>query len=147
MSPESGALVNEQIRVFNMTGTSEGFMSTDLLVARDDFLYFAWHPNSRYDFREYEPGVYEHWIVRDKEQEAYQGIFYTFPHVDEVNMKDLYTKHPTKPGHWLYFGRNDDVLALTDGTKMSPTEIQSMVADHPAVRDCLMVSLRLNPSA
>ncbi|KAH7029241.1 uncharacterized protein B0I36DRAFT_411067 [Microdochium trichocladiopsis] len=141
MSPESGAAVNEQIRVFNMTGTSEGFMSSVLLVDPADFLYFAWHPNSVYDFREVEPGIYEHWIVRDPAQDLYQGIFYTFPDAQEVNLKDLYVKHPAKPDHWLYYGRNDDIVALSDGFKITPSDIQATIADHPAVKDCLMVGV------
>ncbi|KAI1874087.1 uncharacterized protein JN550_002666 [Neoarthrinium moseri] len=63
VSPESAAEVNKFVRVFNLTGTTEGFLTGNLLVDQDDLLHFAFHPYSGFDFREVEPGVYEHWVV------------------------------------------------------------------------------------
>ena len=141
VSPVSADIVNESIRLVNLTGTTEGLICGNLVVDREDELYFYFHPYAGFDFREIdEPGVYEHWVVRTEQWELFQGIFNTFPDNDEVNLKDLYTKHPTKPDLWLYKCRNDDVLALSDGTKYSPLEVETTIMGHPAVKGCVVVS-------
>ncbi|KAI1868880.1 hypothetical protein JX265_006859 [Neoarthrinium moseri] len=84
VSPDSAAEVNKFVRVFNLTGTTEGFLTGNLLVDQDDFLHFAFHPYSGFDFREVEPGVYENWVVRNEKWSLFQGIFYTFPNAQEV---------------------------------------------------------------
>ncbi|RYP73522.1 hypothetical protein DL771_003561 [Monosporascus sp. 5C6A] len=122
-----------------MAVAGEGFLTGNLLVNRDDFLYFAFHPYSGFDFREVEPGVYEHWVVRNEKWSLFQGIFHTFPGAQEINLKDLYVKHPTKPDHWLYWGRSDDIIALADGIKISPSDVQATISAHPSVNECLMV--------
>ncbi|KAI9148711.1 LOW QUALITY PROTEIN: putative secreted lipase [Paramyrothecium foliicola] len=138
-SPETAAKVNEVVRVFNMTGTTEGFMTGNLFVNQEDFLHFAFHPYSGFEFREVEPGVFQHWVVRNERWSLFQGIFHTFPQLQEVNLKDLYIKHPTKAGHWLYWGRSDDLIALTDGTKIFPSDMEATISAHPAIKGCIMV--------
>jgi len=57
-----------------------------------------------------------------------------------VNLKDLYVKHPTKPGLWAYNGRNDDIVVLSNGYKISPLDTEALITTHPAIDGCLMVS-------
>lgn len=144
MSPNSAAEVNKIVRLLNLTGTTEGFLTGNLVVHKDDFLHFAFHPHSGFDFREVEPGVYEHWVVRKEKWSLFQGIFHTFPDAQEINLKDLYVKHPTKQDHWLYWGRSDDIIALNDGIKISPSNIEATISAHHAISACLMVSISLH---
>lgn len=88
-----------------------------------------------------EPGLYEHFAVRKEEYLAlFQGLFRTFSDVKEMSLKDLYCPHPTKPGLWLYKGRTDDMIVLSSGEKIHPTDMEATVNEHPLVSACLMVS-------
>lgn len=143
VSPVSASKVNKVIRVLNLTGTTEGLFIGNLVVDQEDWLYFAFHPYSGFDFREVEPGVYEHWIQRNEHWPLFQGIFHTFPNVDEINLKDLYIKHPTKPNLWAYKGRSDDIIVLSSGLKISPLDMEAFITTHPAINGCLVVSYPL----
>nr|POE93187.1 non-canonical non-ribosomal peptide synthetase fub8 [Quercus suber] len=120
-------------------GTTEGLFIGNLVVDREDWLYFAFHPYSGFEFRETEPGVYEQWIHRNEHAPLFQGIFHTFPDQTEMNLKDLYVKHPSKPNLWAYKGRNDDILVLSNGYKISPFDTEALITAHPAIQGCLMI--------
>lgn len=112
---------------------------------REDYFYFAFHPYSGFEFKEIEPGVYEHWMHRDDDLSLFQGIFHTFPDMHDINIKDLYVKHPTKPGLWAYKGRSDDLVVLSNGYKISPLDTEAFITTHPAISGCLVVSYLFKP--
>lgn len=63
-------------------------------------------------------------------------------------MNDLYTKHPTKPNLWLYAGRADDLIVLSNEEKLNPTSIESKLRQHPSVKGALLVGkARFAPAA
>ncbi|KAG7405619.1 Non-canonical non-ribosomal peptide synthetase FUB8 [Fusarium oxysporum f. sp. rapae] len=139
VSPVIVSKVNEVVRVLNLTGTTEGLFIGNLWVPREDWHWFAFHPYSGFEFKEVQPGVYEHWVHRNEHWALFQGIFYTFPDQDLVNLKDLYIRHPTKPNLWAFSGRSDDVVVLSNGYKISPLDTEALVTTHPAVEGCLMI--------
>jgi len=128
------------IRVLNLTGTTEGLFIGNLVVEREDWLWFAFHPYSGFEFKEVEPGVYEQWVHRSEHWPLFQGIFHTFPDKKSINLKDMYIKHPTKPNLWAFKGRSDDVVVLSNGLKISPLDTEALVTTHPAINGCLVVS-------
>src|ERR1700733_14259424 len=69
----------------------------------------------------------------------FQGVFFTFPDLQEYSMKDLYSKHPTKHGLWLYRGRADDIIVLANGAKLNPLSMENIITSHPQVLGCLVV--------
>lgn len=140
VSPIIGSKVNDVIRVLNLTGTTEGLFIGNLWVDRQDWHYFTFHPFSGFEFKEVEPGIYEHWVHRNDHWPLFQGIFHTFPDDKSINLKDLYTKHPTKPNLWAYKGRNDDIVVLSNGYKISPLDTEALVTTHASIEGCLMVS-------
>lgn len=116
-----------------------------LLTEPEDWIYFSFHPYANFDFREIEKGVFEQYVVRDDRYiNQFQGIFHTFPDIEEMTLKDLYTAHPTKPGLWLYKGRTDDMVVLSNGEKIHPTDMEAIISSHPAVSACLVVSWHLS---
>jgi len=131
--------VNEVVRVLNLTGTTEGLFIGNLVVKREDWFWFAFHPYSGFEFKEVEPGIYEHWVHRNAHASLFQGIFHTFPEQSSVNFKDLYTRHPTKPNLWAFKGRNDDLIVLSNGYKILPLELESLISTHPAINGCLVI--------
>ena len=117
-----------------------GLFIGNLVVEREDWLWFAFHPFSGFEFKEVEPGVYEQWIHRNEHWSLFQGIFHTFPAQQSINLKDMYIKHPTKPNHWAFKGRSDDVVVLSNGLKISPLDTEALITTHPAINGCLVVS-------
>lgn len=126
------------IRVLNLTGTTEGLFIGNLVVPRADWFWFAFHPYSGFEFKEIEPGTYEHWVHRNEHAPLFQGIFHTFPNENSVNFKDLYMQHPTKPNLWSFIGRNDDLIVLSNGYKILPLEAEAFISTHPAIKGCLI---------
>ncbi|KAJ5517904.1 AMP-dependent synthetase/ligase [Penicillium expansum] len=138
VSPVSAGKVNEVIRVLNLTGTTEGLFIGNLKTEREDWFWFCFHPYSGFEFKELEADTYEHWVHRNEQWPLFQGIFHTFPDKDSINFKDLYMKHPTKPNLWAFKGRNDDLVVLSNGYKISPLETEAFVTTHPAISGCLI---------
>ncbi|RYP62963.1 hypothetical protein DL769_007102 [Monosporascus sp. CRB-8-3] len=130
--------VNEVVRVFNLTGTTEGLFIGNLWVDREDWIYFSFHPYSGFDFREIEPGLYEHYVVRNEHATLFQGLFHTFRDVKEMSLKDLYAKHPTKSNHWIYMGRADEMVVFSNGEKLQPLGAQAIINAHPAIAGSLV---------
>jgi acyl-CoA synthetase (AMP-forming)/AMP-acid ligase II len=146
VSPVSAGKVNEVIRVLNLTGTTEGLFIGNLVVDREDWFWFAFHPYSGFDFKEVEVGTYEHWVHRNEHASLFQGIFHTFPDKESINFKDLYKRHPKKPNLWAFKGRNDDLIVLSNGYKIFPLEIEALIDTHPAINGCLVIgSNKLQP--
>jgi aryl carrier-like protein len=127
------------VRVLNLTGTTEGLFIGNLWVERDDWHWFAFHPYSGFEFREIQPGVFEHWVHRNEHWALFQGIFHTFPDQQSINLKDLYVRHPSKPNLWAFSGRSDDVVVLSNSYKISPLETEALITTHPAVDGCLLI--------
>ncbi|KAH8127508.1 hypothetical protein FP744_10003361 [Trichoderma asperellum] len=138
VSPTSAGKVNDVIRVLNLTGTTEGLFIGNLVVPREDWFWFCFHPYSGFEFKEVEEGTYEHWVHRNEHWPLFQGIFQTFPDKDSINFKDLYRRHPTKPDLWAFKGRSDDLVVLSNGYKISPLETEASITTHPAIMGCLI---------
>ncbi|KAL7912466.1 hypothetical protein GGI35DRAFT_252691 [Trichoderma velutinum] len=84
--------------------------------------------------------VYEMRICRKQiEEPLRKALFYTFPDKTEWSTGDMYKKHPTKPNHWLYHGRSDNVIVFSTGEKLNPVTIEAAVVGHPAVKVALVV--------
>jgi acyl-CoA synthetase (AMP-forming)/AMP-acid ligase II/aryl carrier-like protein len=139
VSPLIVSKVNKVVRVLNLTGTTEGLFIGNLWVPREDWHWFAFHPYSGFEFKEVQPGIFEHWVHRNEHWELFQGIFHTFPNLDSVNLKDLYVRHPTNPTLWAFTGRSDDVVVLSNGYKISPLDTEALITTHPAIDGCLLI--------
>ncbi|SPO06339.1 related to nonribosomal peptide synthetase MxcG (component of the myxochelin iron transport regulon) [Cephalotrichum gorgonifer] len=85
------------------------------------------------------PDIFEQVIVRKAKDPGLQGFFYTFPDLDEFHTKDLFRKHPTLSDHWFYHGRSDDVIVFSNGEKLNPVTIESIIMGHPDLHGALVV--------
>ncbi len=98
--------------------------------------------HSGIEFRRTAPDAdtYELVIVRKKELDLVQAIFCTFPELDEYKTKDLFTPHPTEPGHWRYASRLDDIIVFSNGEKLNPVTMEGIITSGCAdVTGCLVV--------
>lgn len=139
VSPSIVTKVNDVVRVMNLTGTTEGLFMGNLWPEREDWHWFAFHPLAGFEFKEIEPGVFEHWVHRNSQWNLFQGVFYTFPDQQSVNLKDLYIRHPSKPYLYAYKGRSDDAVVLSNGYKIAPLDTEALITTHPAIEGCLVI--------
>ncbi|KAI0473497.1 hypothetical protein GGR56DRAFT_666669 [Xylariaceae sp. FL0804] len=136
-----GDLVSTRTRLFNALGTTEvGTLPTQMCDA-EDWAYLRYSRVLGCEFRHVAEDLYEQVIVRDDRLRRYQGVFHTFPELDEYPMKDLYSKHPTKPDTWLYRGRLDDVVVFSNGEKLNPLEMEDLIGGDPNVGAALVSGL------
>ena len=103
-----------------------------------DWPFLKFSPFLNAELRPFGDEMYELFIVRDKRLEAFQGIFSTFPELQEYSMKDLFVKHPTKEGWWRSCGRTDDVIVFTDARKLNPILMEDVIESHSEVRSALL---------
>ena len=83
--------------------------------------------------REVLDGLYELFLVKDPNLHLYQGIFSVFPEIQEWSMSDLYSRHPDPEKSFLYkyHGRKDDIIVLSNGEKVLPAPIETILkSDH-----------------
>lgn len=136
-----GDLVSSKTRLLNCLGTTEcGVLPVQLCEPRD-WSYLSVSPVLGHVYHHVSEDLYEQVIKRDSRLEMYQGIFHTFPNLEEWHMKDLYSKHPSEDNTWLYRGRTDDIIVFTTGEKLNPLEMESIICANPAVRVALITGL------
>lgn len=56
-----------------------------------------------------------------------------------VTYNDLFTKHPTEPNHYKYYGRRDDILFLANGEKVHPIPLEQHVQGNAGLEGALPV--------
>ncbi|MCJ1295167.1 hypothetical protein MMC34_006729 [Xylographa carneopallida] len=135
-----GDLISTKTRVSACFGTTEAAFYPTELSEPEDWQYFSFSPFLGQEFRHFGDDLYEHILVRSKSPElaALQGIFFTFPDLDEFATKDLYSKHPSRVGWWLYRGRADDIIVFSNGEKLNPLAMEATIESHPAVLSALI---------
>jgi thioester reductase-like protein len=91
------------------------------------------------DYQQRGENVYEQIVVRNQQESMLQGPFYTFPGSSTFETKDLYQPHPTLAHHWLHSGRIDDVIVFSNGEKLNPVSIESIVGTHPEIHRAVVI--------
>ncbi|KAL1863038.1 putative NRPS-like protein biosynthetic cluster [Diaporthe australafricana] len=139
-------LVQQGTALMNLIGATE--FAPFPTYARGDptmWQYFAYNPEVMgCEFRKHgDDEVYEMVVVRQKQNQhphpGLQGIFYTFPELNDWSTRDLYRPHPTKPHHWIYHGRADNIIVFSNGEKLNPVTIEEIVSDHTSLKGAMVV--------
>ena len=134
-----GNEVSSKTRLIQLNGSTEiGLPPLEPCDSRD-WDYVRYSPFAGNDFRYVGvDDLYEHFIVRNKELDLFQGVFSTFPDIHEYSLKDLYEKHPTKPDLWRFRGRLDDVIVFSNAEKVNPVDMEGMISAHPLIRSAIV---------
>ncbi|KAH8163897.1 hypothetical protein CIB48_g4360 [Xylaria polymorpha] len=137
---EAGLALSSRTYLCNQIGSTECVVFTTYLADRTDWDYFCFGSKwSGYDFRQTSlPDMFEMVIVREDSKRDFQAVFQGND-LSEFSTKDLYSKHPTKPHHWKYQGRLDDVIILSHGEKLNPISNESLIASHPLLNSVMYV--------
>lgn len=93
---------------------------------------------AEWDPVDWEDDVYELVIKRKAQDPGIQTIFYTFPDIWSWRSRDLYKKHPTLANYWEYFGRADDVIVFSNGEKLNPVTIETLVSGCEQVKGVIV---------
>ncbi|KAK4544963.1 hypothetical protein LTR36_003868 [Oleoguttula mirabilis] len=138
LAHDSGERIKERTVVSPLIGTTEaGFIPVLLPAEKADWEYFEWSPGSGVNMEPEDDGLYE--MVIKREDRKYQGLFHTFPHLDAWRTNDLWERHATKPTLWLYKGRKDDVIVLSNGEKINPVAFEKALESGSLVNGALVV--------
>lgn len=133
LSPEIGDKLCKVTTLLTVIGASEvGLIPTMQPLSAEDWGYYEWNPYFGVDMQFVGENMYELVIKRAPTRE-FQGIFHTFPELQEYRTKDVFIPHPTKPNKWIYHGRIDDVIVLSNGEKFNPVTMEKIIEGHPLV--------------
>lgn len=123
-------------------GATETACLPRLAPAVKDWQYYYWHPShSGIELRDHKDGLYEMFLVRDPKLDLYQGIFSTFPDIQEYSTNDLFSKHPDPAKGFLYkwTSRADDVVVLNNGENLAPALMEASLKSSTAVKGAMVV--------
>ncbi|KAI1073845.1 hypothetical protein F5B20DRAFT_478457 [Whalleya microplaca] len=137
----TGDLISTKTRLVNCVGSTECGVLPNQQCDPEDWAYLSMSPVLGVEYRYVSEDIYEQFIVRNPKLERYQGVFRTFPELNEWPMKDLYSKHPTKENVWLYRGRADDIIVFSTGEKLNPIGMESIINANPVVTAALVTGL------
>lgn len=126
--------------LLNMLGSTEAGIYPSLVpLSKHDWQYFEWIPSSGMTMKVDSSGLHELVIVKTSKNRRYQAVFQTFPEVRDWSTGDLFERHPGNMDLWLYRGRKDDLLVLSNGEKFHPVGFEKLVESHPMVKGALVV--------
>lgn len=133
-----GDLISKTTNITNAMGSTEAGLFPQGSVGGEDWEYINYHPAGGHEFRPISDELYEHFIVRHPDLLPFQGVFSTFPELNEWATKDLYSKHPTKEGLWLHRGRVDDIIVFATGEKLNPLDMEGIIQANSAVNAAIV---------
>ena len=136
----AGDAVSKYTRVLNVMGSSEAGIFPMFNKSTEDWSYFHFDPRLKgFEFREIAPGLYEQYFIRHDLTDPLHWIFYTFSDRSEISMSDVFSKHPSKPNLWLYEGRADDVIVMSNGEKFNPNSMEATLRSFSKVSGALVI--------
>lgn len=136
---EAGNRIASGTTLVTVFGSSEtGFFPVEVMQ-REDWPYIKLSDRAGGVYRPYADDLYELVIERMPGLEMFQPAFWMYPGLEEYHTKDLFSKHRSKPDLWLWQGRTDDIIVLSNGEMFNPIAMEDMiVSGHPAVESALV---------
>ncbi|KAF2470039.1 acetyl-CoA synthetase-like protein [Lindgomyces ingoldianus] len=151
LTNETGNVISRHLPLYNIITSTETSSLVQHSTDPEDWQYVCL--NSIHNGIQMRPtgatsGLYELVFVPDADHALFQGVFKAYPRLSEYSMSDVYSKHPTKPHHWKYEGRKDDMIVFQSGGNFNPIMHQQLISSHPAVQNCILLGNgRCKPAA
>lgn len=138
--PEAGLVISSKTHLCNQIGSTECVVFTTHLTDQTDWDYLCFGADwSGYEFHQScLPGVFEMVLIRDGSKQNFQAVFRK-SHLARFSTGDLYSKHPSKPHHWKYRGRLDDIIILSNGEKINPISNEDLIGSHPLLSSAMYI--------
>ncbi|RDW63569.1 hypothetical protein BP6252_11114 [Coleophoma cylindrospora] len=148
LSRQAGNSLCHSTYILNAMGSTELCALPAYKTAPEDWQYLHYSPHHKgIEFRPVGDGLYEMVIVRHPSTDPYHAAWYSFPDKKEHSTSDLFTKHPSKPNHWLYAGRAEDLIVLSNGKTLNPTSMEATISEHLSVQGVLVIGQGQSTSA
>lgn len=84
-------------------------------------------------------GTFELVILADESNRDAAPVYHNLPGENPFFTKDLFTKHPTKPNLYKFYGRRDDILVLANGEKVNPIPLEQHVQGSPDLKGVMLI--------
>lgn len=153
MNPTAGAKLAQSLpHLMTMIGSTEGgFFQMETTNNSAHWNAFNFSPLG-HKMEEVEPGLFELVFPRTKVIDETYLFFHSFPDLNEYRTKDLFSPAEGQPGWWVYRGRADNWIAMSNGLKFDPKTTEDIIGSHPDVdavivgggrrfRLCLLIEL------
>lgn len=125
---EIGDPLSAQLRLNTLTGLTETMLlPIELNDASCDWQYIPVSTFLGHEFHVSRDGLRELVIVRNEKFDLLQGVFSTFPEIDQYGMKDLYEQHPSRPNAWVFRARADDIISFINAEKLNPVTMEGII--------------------
>lgn len=149
LSRTVGDKIRPHVRILNFIGQTESGMLPHLYVEDEDCLYVRFFKRLNMEMRHRTEDLYEAVIKRREGCERFQPAFMVAPHLQELGMNDLFSRHPdpAKSDHWIHRGRGDDIIVLDNGEKINPISMEQLISTHSKVKTAMVVGeFRFQPA-
>lgn len=153
MNPAAGAKLAQSLpHLMTMIGSTEGgFFQMETTDDSAHWNSFKFSPLG-HRMEEVEPGLFELVFPRTEAIDKTYLFFHSFPDLTEYRTKDLFSPAEGQPGWWVYRGRADNWIAMSNGLKFDPKATEDIIGSHPDVdavivgggrrfRLCLLIEL------
>ena len=139
LSKDIGDFISSRMKLITLMGSTETMLlPIELNANHADWEYLPISDFLGHEFQLSRDGLRELVIIRNQELDLFQGVFSTFPDINEYHMSDLYDRHPTKPGSWIFRARADDIIAFSNAEKLNPVTMESVISAHPLVNSAVI---------
>jgi hypothetical protein len=139
LAKEIGDPVSARLKLITLMGSTETMLlPIELNQDPADWQYLPVSPFLGHEFRLSRDGLRELVILRNKDLEIFQGVFSTFPAVEEYPMSDLYEQHPSKTSLWVFRARADDIISFNNAEKLNPVTMEAIISSHPAISSAII---------
>lgn len=143
MNPISGNKVAEAVpHLINFIGSTEASLyHTDASTDNKYWNAFKFIEMGQ-RMEETEPGLYELVYPRTELIEKTHLIFHSYPHLKEYRTKDLFSPVDDNSGWWVYRGRADNWIAMSNGLKFDPKNMEDKIGGHPDITAVMLAGER-----
>ncbi|KAH8691535.1 hypothetical protein BGW36DRAFT_388500 [Talaromyces proteolyticus] len=139
LAAEAGNRIATVTHLQSVLGSSEcGLFAGLKNQDPSDWRYLEWNPSHKLEMRDTSDGLYELVVPRGEDRNVH-SVFHTYPNNAEYHTGDLFLPHPKVEGSWLYHGRLDDIIVLSNGEKFNPTTMEAVICSHPHVARAIVL--------
>ncbi|KAL8982154.1 MAG: hypothetical protein Q9177_005357 [Variospora cf. flavescens] len=141
LSRNAGDLIAHATTLIQLYGSTEASMLPQLVQSPEDWEYMEWHPAIKHSMRVTDSDddtIRELVLYMDAETEKTAALNHNLPGAKEYATRDLFKAHPTKPGLWRFYGRNDDIIVLATGAKLFSVPMETKLSGHPLLSGALV---------
>ncbi|KAI0490870.1 acetyl-CoA synthetase-like protein [Xylaria cf. heliscus] len=141
LNPTIGDRLAPIVPLISPYGTTEIFIMPELAVEPEDWVFHEFNPRFQHEMQVYDSdeGTYELVVFADDSNKDTSALYHNLPGTKVYRTKDLFTRHPTKPTLFKYYGRRDDIIVLANGLKLNPIPLEAHLQSHQSLRGALMI--------